>query len=1054
MPVKRILGFCLLCLMCLSTMAGVYRGILTVEDQDKTEKNVVTLILENEGGFTSGWLEVGDIRQARIYEKPKEPLNILWNDGSLTSLRVDREDGMLLGNWAPGAVAPPALIRFEVQRRARLMEKMLPSIIHPFLSGLDAKIEAFEEASNHRAYFELSRSLARAFPMGHHFAGFAAALARRAGEKSASVTWHREAARRPYASDAKKELAEYHGEMTKLYKLCPNAWTHHHQNESATHVEGKDHWAHLEHKFERVEELHKAGSVDDALALAEESLRIVQERLDDDHPITLTTIDRLAALYRFMGRVDQALPLYQRGLALCQRLLGESHPLTLAWRDNLAAQYEAIGRYDEALPILQTTLEFCERIVVEPSELGGIASLANLYKSTGDYERAHPGLKQFLGVIGSSYSDVHPASLYQSIGRSKEVLPLMQRMIRIWGDSDYNLESLEASMREIEATYPLLLDALTETNPHLQKERKINEPVLAENHLYTLANHHPLMLRYASARRDNLIISVSRRALEKSGHVHRENLPLGATNHHEQAMSYALKGDTRQALKHLSVAIRKKSVKHLAWDYPVRWEVLEWDAPFRRVFLSLFMDHGGERTGEGILFLALNREGLLRRIAMATNRVARTSTDPVLQETLAFYRKKQRELASLILRPPEETGSSTYKKQLGDHDSSLAGLWGRMQLSISGFRPEQDVLNTATIRQNLPPDSILVNFFAFDKLHMAKAKIEYKGPHLIAVIVNPDGEHIPTIPLGPLDSMTDKIEAWRQAVINCGHPNEIEVLGRALHEQIWQPLTPYLTGKKTVHVVADGPLFRIPLGILPGPDGTRFDEHHDLIFMDAVYDLLSPSVPRADGNPLICYAPDFGGKTGPGFSGPELQASGRSRVDLHFTQLPGARIEGGQVTRLFEKAGYQPRELTGAAATETTLADLIAEKAPSVLHIASHGFFLDALPRPHAETGKEAFRNEGSPRTHNTVADLQSWTPPVHQPGDALFRSGIAMAGANRNTASDDGDDGLLTAYEAESLNLYGTRLVVLSACETGLGGLREGEGIYGLRRAFFIINC
>jgi CHAT domain-containing protein len=127
------------------------------------------------------------------------------------------------------------------------------------------------------------------------------------------------------------------------------------------------------------------------------------------------------------------------------------------------------------------------------------------------------------------------------------------------------------------------------------------------------------------------------------------------------------------------------------------------------------------------------------------------------------------------------------------------------------------------------------------------------------------------------------------------------------------------------------------------------------------------------------------------------------------------------------------RALTGADALESRIT---ACRSPRILHIATHGFFLpDRLPSRGGET----------------LATHPLETNP-------LLRSGLALAGANAwldgAALPEEADDGLLTAEDVTGMNLAGTELVVLSACDTGLGEYRSGEGVFGLRRAFALAGA
>jgi CHAT domain-containing protein/tetratricopeptide (TPR) repeat protein len=253
--------------------------------------------------------------------------------------------------------------------------------------------------------------------------------------------------------------------------------------------------------------------------------------------------------------------------------------------------------------------------------------------------------------------------------------------------------------------------------------------------------------------------------------------------------------------------------------------------------------------------------------------------------------------------------------------------------------------------------------------------------------------------------------------------------GASIRERILDPIVPLLEDKKDLFIVPDGSLFLLPFDILP-LDSTRFviDEFR-LSFLGAARDVLRFEE-RADvqlNAPAIVAGPNFNlhlphnSVVNEGLS-EAGNVSNRSlkNLGLHFQPLPGAAAEGLEVSKLLK----EPLLLCGADAVESEVRRL---KSPAFLHLATHGFF---LPEQTDGTNFEA------------------------QTDAAMITSGLALAGANawlRGLAlPEELEDGILTAEDVATLNLFETDLAVLSACSSGVGDVVAGEGVFGLRRAFF----
>jgi CHAT domain-containing protein len=154
---------------------------------------------------------------------------------------------------------------------------------------------------------------------------------------------------------------------------------------------------------------------------------------------------------------------------------------------------------------------------------------------------------------------------------------------------------------------------------------------------------------------------------------------------------------------------------------------------------------------------------------------------------------------------------------------------------------------------------------------------------------------------------------------------------------------------------------------------------------------------------------------------------------MNWSPLPGTREEALAIRDLLPDVTL----LMGDLATESALK---AVAGPSLLHVATHGFFLEDEPMPREPESRGGTSSSASNQSVFGTDNVVTENP--------LLRSGLLMAGANHHAA---GEDGILTALEVSGLDLSGTRLVVLSACETGVGDIRNAEGVFGLRRALVL---
>ena len=329
--------------------------------------------------------------------------------------------------------------------------------------------------------------------------------------------------------------------------------------------------------------------------------------------------------------------------------------------------------------------------------------------------------------------------------------------------------------------------------------------------------------------------------------------------------------------------------------------------------------------------------------------------------------------------------------------------------------------------------------------------------------VSPQGGGPRLILLGDAKPIEDAIHNWRRSVQTRRVDTAAE---QELHERVWQPIEESLfRDASRVFIAPDGELALIPFEAIRLTDKRYLVEQYHVSYLSNGRELMPRLTPPGEPGPAVVVsdpAYDFIDTGNDQPTGTLLASVDQTRSQametrgLSFQSLPGFSREAQAVSAAWKNSGTSdPLTLIeGNAAEEEALFQL---NRPRFLHLVTHGFFFPDLNtfRGLSSEGSvfNSARGPGSDPENRGLAKVRrkQVTAQSGPAEDARLRSGLALAGANqwlqRNRAGRS--DGLLTALEVENLNLWGTELVVLSACETGLGEVQVGEGVMGLRRAF-----
>ncbi len=813
----------------------------------------------------------------------------------------------------------------------------------------------------------------------------------------------------------------------------------------------------------QVIELYNAGKYNEAIAPAERALFMTEKVLGKEHSDVATTLNNLAELYKAQGLYEKAEPLHLRSLAIYEKVMGKEHPLVATSLNNLAELYKAEGRYEKAEPLYLRSLAIYEKVLGKehPNVATCLNNLASLYQTQGSSEKAEPLYLQALAIrekmLGKESPEVanilnNLASLYQTQGNYEKAEPLYLRSLAIMeklvgkehpniATNLNNLAELYKAQGNYEKAEYMYLEALA-----------IREKILGKEHPDVATSVNTLASLYQEEGNYQKAEPLYLRSLEIREKMLGKQHPLVASSLNNLAHLYQAQGDITRAIDFSSrgLAIEEHNYGLI---FTVGSEESKQD--YAKTFLfstyqaiSLSLKNPNNPTAARLALTTLVRrkvrvlDTVIDSIQILRNHLA---DKPETQKLFDEWQNVNQNLSALIYRGQANQSASEYKAQLQLLNLKKDRIEEGIINKSTEFQITTQPVELAAIQAQIPKDAALVEIVRYQPFNPKAKQAEKSGKMRYAAAVLRSSGDPKWVDLADADTIDTSVYNLRKALAEKppdAHTRysttttptttttnqSFKQLARTLDRQVMAPIRPLLGDAHHLLLSPDGQLTIIPFEALLDEQNKYLIQRYAFSYLNTGRELLRFQLAAKSVAPTVVFANiDYNQQeiTAPssGVRGLENRPSGHL-ANLQFAPLYNSLEEANKIKEIFPDTII----ISGKQATEAAVKKL---QAPSILHLATHGFFI---------TKKEVADNFNE----QLLETLKLENP--------LLASGLAFAGINnRRQGSSDTNDGILTALEVTGLNLRGTQLVVLSACETGLGDFQVGGRLYGLRRALVI---
>ena len=771
------------------------------------------------------------------------------------------------------------------------------------------------------------------------------------------------------------------------------------------------------------------GAVCDEAALAELDGMNIGGKLEN--------INRQVRFLADHGELNMAERAARGGLAMAKPIPGLDGSEVGTLTGNLAAVLGMSGRLSESLPLFEEIISSASLGQANQLELS--LNLGQLYLDQQMLPQARAWLER-AWTIGETTA---PGS------RAKAALcNALGRLAQDIGDSAGAYHWFTAAAEQLSEDSPSIVRAIVTDNlgVALARSHRYQEALAlherAGGMMRSEGESHPSRIKIlmniawtlrALGRPEEALQRLAE-ALQRCNFPESEAHPMTCSVLRQSAIFYFSSGKTEQALDVLIAASRVED-RQFGETMSLSSDELRMSYASEAIFgLSLLLSvarnvAGTEPRLEQVLDIVLRRKALVAHATAARRDVVIGGRYPSLRPLLEEMHALQNQIAILGLGLGSENQAPPSVRDVAAKRERLRQLETSLAKEIPELRIDK-VLREVTaqrVLRSLPATWCIIEFVRAgicDFAAGAPSEDSVAPQHYFAfVIPSTRIEQLRLVDLGPATELDLAVGEFLADLGEYGTPRTIPSRD-AVRDRLVRPLFSLLPPSGHVLIAPDGYLAQLPFEVLPAMGGTFLIDDHSFSYITTMRDVLRSSVAAASApqSPDVVIAdPEFGESC----DGSESQGSGG------FEPLPGTREEAKAVADLL---GVVP--WLGADASKTRLTRLVS---PRILHIATHGFLA-----ARSESGFASYRGR--------VRGLEGISLRLNM-DDSLLRSGLALAGANiahqgEHTRT-NADDGLLTASDVMAMNLLGTQLVVLSACDTARGTRHPTEGPIGIRRAF-----